>query len=35
MPDDAPRPTKVKPSGKSGVIAPRPYRTNYVWGAGW
>jgi orotate phosphoribosyltransferase-like protein len=35
LPDDAPRPVRVKPSGKSGVIAPRPYRTGYVYGAGW
>jgi len=31
--DDAPRPTK--PSGKSGVIAPPPFRRGSVWGAGW
>jgi hypothetical protein len=33
--EDAPRPVRVKPNGKSGVIAPRPYRTGYVYGAGW
>jgi hypothetical protein len=35
MPEDAPRPTKVKRKSGSGVIAPRPYRTGYVYGAGW
>jgi transposase-like protein len=33
LPDDAPRPTK--PNGKSGVIAPPPFRRGSVWGAGW
>jgi hypothetical protein len=35
MPDDASMPVKVKVKSGSGVIAPAPYRTNYVWGAGW
>jgi hypothetical protein len=35
LPEDAPMPVKVKRKSGSGVIAPRPYRTNYVWGAGW
>jgi len=35
LPDDAPRPVRVKPSGKSGVIAPPPFRRGSVWGAGW
>jgi len=33
--EDAPRPVKVKRKSGSGVIAPRPYRTGYVYGAGW
>jgi len=35
LPEDAPRPVKVKSNGKSGVITPKPYRTGYVYGAGW
>lgn len=35
LPDDAPRPVRVKPSGKSGVITPEPFHRGSVWGAGW
>jgi len=35
LPSDLPRPVRVKSNGKSGVIAPPPYRRGAVWGAGW
>jgi hypothetical protein len=35
LPDDAPRPTKVKRKSGSGVIAPPPFHRGSVWGAGW
>jgi hypothetical protein len=35
LPDDAPRPVRVKRNGKSGVIAPPPFHRGSVWGAGW